>query len=430
MDYREAMNFLEETKKYGSIPGLDSIRALMKELGNVQDTLPVIHLAGTNGKGSVGAMLESVYRAAGYRTGRFSTPDVFSYEEEFMVDGKPISREELADIFTAVKEACAQAQKITGAHPTRFEVETAAAFLWVKQKNVDVALIETGMGGELDATNLISHPSACVITSVSMDHMRFLGNTLNEIARAKAGIMKHGCVTVSSWQQEEVQNVLRDRAKQTESELVFADERKMKVISEKEEGICFSYGGLENLLVSLHGKFQIQNAACAVETIQALQNRFPVEETALRKGLASVRWPGRFEKISSDPAFYIDGAHNRDAAFKLRETLDNGFTDKQIVYIMGVLRDKEYEEIAGIMFCPGDIVFTVTPDSPRAMDASVLAETLRKRGIRARATGSIGQAAAEAARACPEDGMILAFGSLSYLREVKEICAEHRKEGA
>ena len=200
MDYSEAMEFLESTKKYGSVPGLDSIRNLMKELGDVQDQLRIIHIAGTNGKGSLGAMLSTVYTLGGWKTGRFSTPDVFSYEEEFMINDGPISRERLGEIFGKVKEAC---ERLTGKglpHPTRFEVETAAAFLWMWEEQVDIAIIETGMGGSLDATNLIRHPLVSAFTSVGMDHEAYLGNTLEKIAENKAGIIKEGCPAVSAWQ--------------------------------------------------------------------------------------------------------------------------------------------------------------------------------------------------------------------------------------
>ena len=182
MNYNEAMAFLDETKKYGSQLGLSSIRNLMQELGNVQDQVPVVHIGGTNGKGSVGAMLSSVLTEAGYRVGHFDTPDVFSYEEEFLMNGIPIEKERLARLFTEVSVAC---EKLTAKglpHPTRFEVETAAAFLWFYEEKCDLALVEVGMGGETDATNLIIRPLVSLLTSVSMDHMQFLGNTLQEIA--------------------------------------------------------------------------------------------------------------------------------------------------------------------------------------------------------------------------------------------------------
>ena len=202
MNYMEAMEFLEETKKYGSILGLQSIQKLMACLGNVQDQVPMIHIGGTNGKGSVGAMLSSVLAEAGYRVGRFNTPDVFSYEEEFLMNGEPIGKERLAELFTEVSEACGRLVKTGQSHPTRFEVETAAAFLWFCEENCDIALIEVGMGGETDATNIIKKPLISVLTSISMDHMKFLGNSLEEIAQVKAGIIKEGCPVVMAEQKK------------------------------------------------------------------------------------------------------------------------------------------------------------------------------------------------------------------------------------
>ena len=190
MNYIEAMDFLEETKKYGSQLGLTSIQNLMAELGNIQDEIPLVHIGGTNGKGSVGAMLSQVLTESGYRVGRFCTPDVFAYEDEFQMNGINIKKERLAQLFTKVKAACEKLVAQGKAHPTRFEVETAAAFLWFYEEKCDIALLEVGMGGATDATNLIRKPLVSVLTSISMDHIRFLGNSLAEIATVKSGVLE------------------------------------------------------------------------------------------------------------------------------------------------------------------------------------------------------------------------------------------------
>lgn len=408
MTYEEAMAFLEETKQYGSVLGLDSIRRLMKELGDVQERVSAIHVAGTNGKGSTCAFLSSIYQVAGYHVGRFSTPDVFSYEEEFLYDGVSIEKEELASVFTLVKEACERMVSKGFSHPTRFEVETAAAFLWFYTKKVDLAIVEVGMGGETDATNVITSPLVSVLTAIGMDHMGFLGSGLSEIATIKAGIIKPDCPVVSTWQEKEVEAVIREKAENLRAPLHMADKRS--------KDCPFPY------TLGLEGVFQIQNAMLAVEVVTCLQNWFAISAEQIHKGLEKTRWPGRFEQIGTQPLFYIDGAHNVAAAKSLRETIDSAFVDQRVIYIMGVLEDKDYEEIAQIMFSEGDIVYCITPKNPRALSAMELCNVLLDMDVKAYECKDV-KMAVETARELADilEGVVVAFGSLSYLKEVKEV---------
>ena len=410
MTYQEAMEFLEETKKYGSVLGLDSIRALMKELGNVQDDLSVIHVAGTNGKGSTCAFLSAIYRSAGYHVCRFSTPDVFSYEEEFLYDDTPIGKGELAEVFVVVKQACETLVCNGFPHPTRFEVETAVAFYWFSMKKPDLCIVEVGMGGETDATNVIKRPAASVLTAVSMDHMGFLGTKLEQIAAVKAGIIKPDCPVISTWQEPEAADVIIKKAQACNAAYTFSDKGKAEV--------DFTYE------LSMEGTFQKQNGLLAIDVIHALQHRFPVSEEEIRKGLANAKWPGRFELLGTEPLFYIDGAHNVDAAKKLRQTIEGMFSEQRVIYIMGVLQDKDYEEIAEIMFTEGDVVYAVTPDNPRALSARALCDALLDLDVRAYECKDV-RMAVETAMELAElsDGAVVAFGSLSYLKEVKDVHA-------
>lgn len=407
MTYQEAMAFLEETKKYGSVLGLESITQLMQELDSVQTFVPVIHVAGTNGKGSTCAFLASIYQVAGYHVGRFSTPDVFSYEEEFLYDGVPIGKEELASTFSVVKEACERMVSKGFSHPTRFEVETAAAFLWFFQKKVDLAIVEVGMGGETDATNVISSPIASVLTAISMDHMGFLGKSLSEIATVKAGIIKRACPVVSTWQDAEVETVIRKKA--------LACNAPIKVIQKPQTDEKPAYE------LGLEGTFQKQNAILAMEVVHCLDNQYPVTEPQIQAGLLQTKWPGRFEQIKTEPLVYIDGAHNVAAAKCLRQTIDLAFPEQKVIYIMGVLADKDYEEIAEIMFSKGDIVYGVTPNNPRALSAMELCDVLRNLDVRAYECKDVKMAVDTAVElATILDSVVVAFGSLSYLKEVKD----------
>lgn len=422
MNYIDAMDFLEETKKYGSQLGLTSIQNLMAELGNIQDEIPLVHIGGTNGKGSVGAMLSQVLTEAGYRVGRFCTPDVFVYEDEFQMNGINIEKGRLAQLFTRVKAACEKLVAQGMAHPTRFEVETAAAFLWFYEENCDMALLEVGMGGATDATNLIRKPLVSVLTSISMDHIRFLGNSLAEIATVKSGIIKPQVPVVTMQQKPEAMEVIKKKAEEMQAELIVADITQVQNITQKDGRYAFEWKapGCIPVTLSLCGAFQVENAVCVINALRILQKKYPkITETVIQQGLSHTIWHGRMEQIGTEPDFYLDGAHNEDAVRKLRKTLDEGFSNRRIVYIMGVLADKDYEKMITMMYQPGDRVYTVTPQNPRALDGKELEKQLFGQNIDAQYCENIQDAVLYALRDAQKEDMILAFGSLSYLRDVR-----------
>lgn len=422
MNYIEAMDFLKKTKKYGSQLGLTSIQNLMAELGNIQDEIPLVHIGGTNGKGSVGAMLSQVLTEAGYRVGRFCTPDVFVYEDEFQMNGINIEKGRLAQLFTRVKAACEKLVAQGMAHPTRFEVETAAAFLWFYEENCDMALLEVGMGGATDATNLIRKPLVSVLTSISMDHIRFLGNSLAEIATVKSGIIKPQVPVVTMQQKPEAMEVIKKKAEEMQAELIVADITQVQNITQKDGRYAFEWKAPRCIPVtlSLCGAFQVENAVCVLNVLRILQKKYPkITETVIQQGLSHTIWHGRMEQIGTGPDFYLDGAHNEDAVRKLRKTLDEGFSNRRIVYIMGVLADKDYEKMITMMYQPGDRVYTVTPQNPRALDGKELEKQLFGQNIDAQYCEKIQDAVLYALRDAQKEDMILAFGSLSYLRDVR-----------
>ena len=452
MNYIEAMEFLEETKKYGSQLGLTSIRNLMAELGNVQDEIPLVHIGGTNGKGSVGAMLSQALTESGYKVGRFCTPDVFAYEDEFQMNGINIEKDRLAQLFTKVKEACDKLTSQGKPHPTRFEVETAAAFSWFYEEQCDIALLEVGMGGETDATNLIKQPLVSVLTSISVDHIRFLGNSLGEIATVKSGIIKPQVPVVTMEQKPEAFAQIEKKAKEMQAELIIAKADQAQQITQKNGRYVFGWNVpdyvhnekeavecTEKILLdkqdnefrkmqqkmhinlSLCGAFQVENAVCVLNVLQILQKKYPkITKETIQHGLAHTTWHGRMEQLGAEPDFYLDGAHNEDAVRKLRKTLDEGFSDRRIVYIMGVLADKDYEKMIQMIFRPGDHVYTVTPQNPRALDGKELEKQLLEQKIDARYCENVQDAVLYALRDAQKGDMILAFGSLSYLRNVRE----------
>ena len=427
MNYEEARVYLDNVAKYGSVLGLANMRELLDRLGNPQDHLKFIHISGTNGKGSVLAYLSTILKEAGYRVGRYISPTLFSYRERIQVDESFIEKESLAKHTPRIRETIEQMLADGKPHPTQFEIETVLAFLYFLEQECDIVVLETGLGGAEDATNIIQTTLLEVLVSISMDHMQFLGNTLKEIAAQKAGIIKKNTAVVSVKQMQEAMEVIEAKVQEQQCTLQIAD---FEQAYDVEYGLTrqyFSYGGYEHLEISLGGSYQIKNAVIAVEAVKALQKLgFEMSEEELRAGLLHTVWRGRFTVISREPLFIMDGAHNRDAALKLRESIEQYFMGRRIFYICGVFRDKEYEKVLETVapYCEAMIAIE-TPGNPRALPAEELAETARRFIPRVETAESVAQAAGRALEmADRENDVILAFGSLSFLGEMERAVKE------
>lgn len=465
MTYKEARVYLDEMSKYGSVLGLDTIRGLLRELGNPQDDLKFIHIAGTNGKGSVLAYTSTILSEAGYRTGRYVSPTVVSYLEKIQVDGTWIAEDDFAELTEKVKEAIARMEAAGENLPTVFEAETAIAFLYFQKKNCDLVVLETGLGGATDATNIIKNTICAAFATISEDHLGVIGNNLEEIAETKSGIIKPGCQVVSARQKELVREVLKrkiqsvileSRIQQKVNErngFTEAEPEKMQICKEDLYGIEFSYKEFTEMKSPLVGQCQIENLATALEVIRCLRRLgYEISEEQVRSGLSKTRWPGRFTLLSEHPLFLIDGAHNEDAALKLKETILRYLPGKRLTLIMGVFKDKEYEKITSIL-CPlAEKVYTVDlPNAGRTLSAEELAVCAKRWCDRTEAVGDIRSAVERAVReaeqdlkqeteqgensdattgscAEKEDRAILACGSLSYLGEVGRMTDTTRKE--
>lgn len=443
MNYKQAIDFLQEIRSYGSRPGLQTIQELMAELGNPQDRLKLIHIAGTNAKGTVGTMIAASFTEAGYQTGYFSSPPVYVYEEQFRMNGRLISHEELAGVFSEVREACDRMVHKGLRHPTKFEVETAAAFLWFYQSGVDLAVIETGMGGKLDATNLIEKPLVSVLAPIAIDHVAFLGDTLEKIAEQKAGIIKSGCPVVSFPQKPEAMKVIRWICREKQAELFIADTRHVQILKEDAWESRFAFRRAENTgksegtlsepyRVPLPGFHNVENAVCSLAVLKLLKSQFPqLTEAAARRALESLHMPGRLERLDTKPCLLLDGGHNPAALRALRNTLDQFFSGQKTVYIMGVLADKDYRTDIAVMFPQTEKepfeVFTVTPPNPRALEGEKLAEILTQEGCHAVSCGSFQMAVKQAAQAAGTEGMVVAFGSFTILGEIRRAWLQEEK---
>lgn len=419
--------YLDKASKAGIVPGLDTVKTLLKKLDNPEKRLKCVHIAGTNGKGSTAAYITSILNKAGYKTGAYTSPCVFSEFEKYSISGKPITSERYEEIMSYVIEKCIETEK-EGSHPTVFEIETAAAFYYFCEELCDYAVIETGMGGLLDATNVTDDTEVSVLTSIAMDHMKFLGDTIEEIACQKGGIIKNNSTAVLYDQNEKVNKVIKDICDEKDTELVLCDVKSAMHSAhyDDENGrLVFSYKEYNNLKTGMTGYYQAANAAMAVETVLALKKKGAViPDKAITDGISSAYIPGRFEKINDKPVFIIDGAHNPDAAFRLAETIKMYFTNNRLLYIMGVLADKDYDKVAKLTVPLADRVFTVTPDNKRALDASVLSECVSKYCSDVETKDTIKKAVADAFEWAGKDDVIIAFGSLSYIGSVKEIVKE------
>lgn len=431
MNYEEARAYIREVSKTGSVLGLESIRRLMMELHDVQEGLRIIHIAGTNGKGSTGAYLAAAFAEAGLHVGRYCSPAVFDPLEVWQYDGANISKEEYAKVMSQVKSACDIVVSKGYPAPTVFEVETAAAFVYFAMKQPDVVLLEVGMGGITDATNVIEKPFVSVITTISMDHMQFLGNTLSDIARAKAGIIKEGCPVFCAPQEEAAAQVLLQTADEKDAPVTMLENSQVSPEAQKPGCLRMTYDskkyGRFALTTSMAGSYQIRNAALSAEVaafcLEQLKPEIPAEQRKclICDGIARTVWQGRFEVIGREPLFVLDGAHNEDAAYCLEKTVQNCFTNTKLVYIIGVLADKEHEKMLRIMLPHAKTVYTVTPHNPRALEAEALADEAAAFCESVRACKSVEEAVTSALKDAERLQLpVLAFGSLSYLKECRD----------
>lgn len=432
MTFGEAMDFLEKANQYGSILGLDSMRRLLNGLGNPQKRLKFVHVAGTNGKGSTAAFISAILAAAGYRVGRYISPSVFGYREKIRISGRTrmegngygitdeaISESEIADCMARIKAVAVQMVFEGSPHPTVFEMETAMAMLHFTGKKCNIIVLEVGLGGRLDATNVIDTAECAVITSISMDHMHILGDTLEQIAEEKAGIIKAGIPVASYRQAEAAQKVLEAACLRENAELFTADFDDIRLEEQGIRGTVFSYGGLKNLEIRLLGDYQVKNAVTALTAVECLRRvGYEIPEEAIRNGLYRTVWRGRFEVVRTSPLFLIDGAHNEEAAATLARNIKIYFPNRRILYIIGMLADKDYDAVLSHTGPYAERIYTVTPDNPRGLRSDILADTARKYCGRVFDAGRVSEAVILALEASGKEDVIIAFGSLSYLNEV------------
>jgi dihydrofolate synthase/folylpolyglutamate synthase len=376
MTYEEAIKYIRDTAAFGSKLGLDNIRILMTLLGNPQDQMNIIHIAGTNGKGSVAAYLMSVLKTSGYRVGLYTSPELFRFSERIRIGDEEISHEDIALYASMVKEQADRMIREDMGTPTEFELVLAMALCYFRDKGTDAVILEVGLGGRLDATNVIDRSELSVITGISYDHMQYLGNTLEEIAAEKAAIIKRGGKVIVWPAKDSIMQVYRNVCKAMDATLHVAD-RPTIVSSSLENGQKFNICGREQM-TRMAGLYETDNASLAIQAADILKDRFiRITEETISDGIAEAVWPGRFEVLKKVPLVIADGAHNADGAEALAACIRTYFEEKKVRFCMGILRDKQYQRMLEILLPYASSVIAVEVPNPRSLKAAELKAEIR-----------------------------------------------------
>ena len=417
MNVNEAIEYIHSVCWKGTVPGLSRTQTLLKKMGNPEKKLKFIHIAGTNGKGSTAAMSASILQQAGYKVGLYTSPYIYRFHERMQVNGVEISDEDLAAVTEYVKPLAQSMEE----SPTEFELVCCIAFEYFFRQNCDIVVLEVGMGGSWDATNVIECPEVAVITNIGLDHTDVLGSTLEEIAATKAGIFKDGGNAVIYRGTEGVEKVFEDICAQRNVSLKKADFDGLNLISHGLEGQCFDCGDRKALQLPLLGVHQLKNAAVVLSVMDTLiANGWQITEAHIREGMRVVTWPGRFDIVGREPLFIIDGGHNPQCIEALVVNIRDYLKDKTVIALTGVLADKDYADMYKPVMPYIQEFVCVTPPNPRKLEATELAQHLQSVGAKATACDSIEDGVRTARQLAGQDGVVLCFGSLYTIGSIKE----------
>ena len=417
MTAETAITYIHSMQWNRRATGYEHAKALLEKMGNPEKTLKYVHIGGTNGKGSTAAMMASVLQKAGYKTGLFTSPYIYRFHERIQVNGEQINDEDLATITEYVKSFVDEMSDC----PSEFALISCIAFEYFARQQCDIVVLEVGMGGEKDSTNVIDCPEVAILTNIGLDHTEYLGETLEDIAKTKAGILKENGEAVFYRSTPSVEHIFRDICKKKGIQSHFVDFDTICLIEHSLKGQIFNYGTRTHIFIPLLGNHQLKNAAVVICAVDILNKKgWNISEEHLARGLAAVKWPGIFEVLSEKPLFVIDGGHNPQCIDALAENMKTYFKNRRILAITGVLGDKDYEEMYRPIFPYIDLFLCVTPPSPRKLEATKLAAHLQKAGAKAIACDSIQSAIERALKEIEDSDMILCFGSLYSVGELRD----------
>lgn len=425
MKYEEAMKYITEVGNFGSNYGLERTYKLLEHLGNPERDLKLIHISGTNGKGSTTSMITEILMGEGYKVGMYTSPFIEEFEERIQINRNNIPKESLAILMDEIKVAVDKVIEAGYNHPTEFEIITVLMLLYFKKENIDFGVIEVGLGGTLDSTNVIK-PIIQVITSISFDHTNLLGNTLEKIAREKAGIIKKGIPTVIYPQQEEVLKVIKNKCFEMDSELYIANNENLKfenIVNLDKPYQLLKYNNEIDILLPLLGEHQIINLSVAMQAIEVLNNKniIDISIANIVKSIKNVSWKGRLEVLSNNPYVVIDGAHNIQGIKTLSRNIKKYFKYENLYLILGILADKDVEEMIKIITPMAKKVYSVTPNSIRGELAESLKDEVSKFNKNCKAFDKYEEAYLEALNDASEKDLILASGSLYMIGDMRKI---------
>lgn len=423
--YEKVIDIIQNSRRFGNLTGSEITKIMLEKLGQPQIGIPYIHVAGTNGKGSVSAFLCNILKAAGLKTGMFTSPHLVDFRERIQINGELIEKDEVHRLGNRLL------QQEFGVQPTMFDYCLAMALLYFKEQKCDVVILETGLGGKYDSTNAVGTPDVTVITKIGFDHMAILGNTLVEIAGEKAGIIKAGTKLICESQDAEVEDVFRQAALEAEADSATIIEQKQIQIKDRQS---FSAYGYENLFMQMLGLHQFENAAAAILAAEAFLKSISPDiksftseqiEQAVRSGIADTKWMGRMEVLSKEPFFMVDGAHNAHGVTALKKSLMALFPEEKFHFIMGVMADKDYADMIAELLPIAMDFTTVTVGYSRSLEAEELADCIRRQGIEAVSKPSLAEAMAEVTKERKEK--TIAFGSLYFIGEIEDYYSDSEK---
>lgn len=416
MNAQEAIAYIHSFFWKGSIPGLSRTQELLRRLGNPEKKLKFVHIAGTNGKGSTAAMTASILQKAGYRVGLYTSPYIYRFNERIQVNGEQIADEDVA----AVTEYVKQFAEAMDEKPTEFELVTAIGFVYFARQNCDIVVLEVGMGGALDSTNVIDTPEVAVITNIGLDHTDYLGDTVEKIAETKSGIFKNNGHAVVYRGTPGVEAVYEKVCAERNISLKKADFDSLNLRAHSLEGQIFDCGNRKELFLPLLGDHQLHNASVVLSIADTLiEKGWKISEQNIRDGIRDVSWPGRFDIVGRDPLFIIDGGHNPQCIDALVVNIRDYLKDRKIIALTGVLADKDYGEMYRPMMPYIQEFVCITPPNPRKLEAQELAEHLRRVGATATACETIAQGVQTATQKAGKDGVVLCFGSLYTIGDIR-----------
>lgn len=418
----EAINFIENTHKFGSKLGLDNVRTLLDLMGRPHKRLKFIHVAGTNGKGSTSSFISSILMEQGYKVGLFTSPYLEVFNERIRVNNENIPDEDLEDVVDFVRHQIDLMIKGGHNHPTEFELVTAAGMEYFARQEVDFVVLEVGLGGRLDATNIIDEPLVSVITPIGLDHTDYLGDTVEQVAAEKAGIIKPYCPCVIHPQETEARAVIEDKCRDMNAKLTEAPLDEVSIVKYDVEGTEFLYDG-KTFKIAMLGEYQVNNAMVALTACKVLRDNHEVQiaNSAIESGLAKAMWPGRMELMSTEPYIVIDGAHNLQGAQALAKNIKLLFPGKNIVSVIGILEDKDVDGILDATMVFSNHIVVTEPDSPRKMSAKALSDKIKVYGKLPIAEPSIEKAVKTSLFGVNKDSVVIFFGSLYMIGEVRKI---------